>query len=406
MRQRVVAAVAAMLLAAWCGRWAFALPWLRADGTRIVDARGKTLVLRGINLGGWLVEEMWMMPFETEPPAGSGFQPVRDHVSLWAVIQKRFGDAGVERIRTALRDAWITDADFDRIRAAGFNCVRLPFLYDLLSEPDGLRWLDLAIERAGKRGIYVILDMHGAPGRQSADHHTGQEGVNQLFKDPANVAEMARDWEMIARRYRTRPEVAGYDVMNEPMGAPNMDAVLAVYERVYPAIRAADSRHLLFLEDGYKGPDGFPVPSERGWQNVVYSTHTYQFHAKKEKDHLDAFNGLARQIAGLQERWNAPYYLGEFNLEPHGSAALMGAVIKILESHGWSWSPWTYKVVMSHPESSMWGLYRDPQAVTPLNPFTDSEADLLKKLDQVRTERLEEYPGMTAVYRVVGTSPP
>src|SRR5262249_28488545 len=73
MKQLFAILFAVLLVAPWSEagrRPAEATPWLQAGGTRLVDPAGRTVVLRGINLGGWLVEEIWMMPFAADPPAG------------------------------------------------------------------------------------------------------------------------------------------------------------------------------------------------------------------------------------------------------------------------------------------------------------------------------------------------
>src|SRR3954470_21458916 len=87
-------------------------PWLRIDGTHLATDSGEPITLRGVNLGGWLVEEVWMMPFETKPPENSGAPEIKDHVSLWTTIEKRLGPEAMQRMRTNLRNAWLTDADF------------------------------------------------------------------------------------------------------------------------------------------------------------------------------------------------------------------------------------------------------------------------------------------------------
>jgi len=378
------------------------LQWLRTQGTRIVDDRGKTIILRGINLGGWLVEEMWMMPFETKPPAASEFPAIRDHVTLWETIEKRFGKAGEERIRTALRNSWLNEADFDHIRAAGFNCVRLPFLYDLLDEPDGLNWLDRAIDWAGKRSIYVILDLHGAPGRQSNDHHTGEAERNQFFYDPAMVESAETVWTRIAIRYRDRPEVAAYDLLNEPMGAPNTSTLYLVQNRLYQAIRSVDQRHIIIIEDGYTDVEDIPYPAVSGWDNVVLSSHAYLFEAKSEQDYLNALQWYVPMIEKTQNERQVPLYLGEFNLEPNGTPKTMATVLKTMNEKVWSWSVWCYKVVEKGGTSSMWGLYRNTQPVMPLDPFCDSEAELVRKMEQIRTERLDKYEELLQVYQAAG----
>ncbi len=380
------------------------LPWLDANGPSIVNADGQKTLLGGVNLGGWLVEEMWMMPFQTEPPAGSPFKPVKDHVSLWSVVTQRFGPVEANHLKQALRKAWITEADFDRIQAAGHNCIRLPFLYDLIDEKDGFGWLDKAISWASERGMYVILDLHGAPGRQSGEHHTGETGVNRLFSDPEMAAETEAVWRRIAQRYRDRPEVAGYDLLNEPMGASDSTQLYRLQDSLYHAIRAVDPRHLIFIEDGYKGMQQMPIPAAKRWTNVVLSVHSYYFDAKTEPDHRKNLERFCATVAAQQRLRAAPFYLGEFNLEPHGTPATVAAYLAAMRQRGWSWSFWTYKTFMKggSGDTSMWGWIRSPKpAAAPLNPFTDSVAELLRKIELTRTEKLQEHQllGQALVWR-------
>src|SRR5262249_54050567 len=75
------------------------LPWLHAEETQVVDDQGRPVVLRGVNLGGWLVEEMWMMPFQTKPPHGTKLPEVKDHISLWRTIAQRLGATERDRLR-------------------------------------------------------------------------------------------------------------------------------------------------------------------------------------------------------------------------------------------------------------------------------------------------------------------
>ena len=394
-----------LLLLLGCARVGCAadLPWLRADGSRIVDAGGKPVVLRGVNLGGWLVEEIWMMPFASKPPEGSRFKPITDYTTLWGTIDARFGAAETHRLRTALRNAWLSEADFDRFRAAGFNCVRLPFLHDQMNEPGGLfPWLDRAIGWAEKRGMYVILDLHGAPGRQSKDHHTGEAGVNRLFHDPVMVARTEEVWKQVARRYRNRPAVAAYDLLNEPMGAPTNSTLYLVQDRLYRAIRSVDSRHLIIFEDGYKGIENMPDPAVAGWQNVVYSIHSYKFDAKSEQDHRQHLQWLVGAVEKKQKERPVPFFLGEFNLEPHGTPEVIATFVKTLTGKGWSWSLWTYKVAGPPGGRSLWGWYYVPRGVQVLDPYRDSPAELVRKMEQVRTENMQEHQELGRALRTAG----
>jgi endoglucanase len=374
------------------------LPFLHAQGTQIVDPVGHPVILRGINLGGWLVEEPWMEPFVTTPPSGSDLQTVRDHVSLWKVVGKRFGTAGMLKARTQFRDAWLNESDFDRIHAAGLNCVRLPFLASLAGEPDGMAWLDKAIAWAGARGIYVVLDLHGVPGGQSDQDHTGQAGVNAFFKTPADITATEALWTRIAKRYAGNPVVAGYDIVNEPTGTPNSDTLYVVEDHLYQAVRAGDPKHLVFIEDGYTGVPWMPYPVPIGWTNVVYSWHSYQFDAKSPQDHLDTIQKDLAQIAKMQKTRQVPFYIGEFGLEPNATAQTVGTVINDFDAQGVSWSLWTYKAIFGGNQN-LWALYENSQPLTPLDPYRDTPAQWQQKCAQVRTENLTENSGMAQAFQ-------
>ena len=375
------------------------LPMLHAQGTDIKDASGHTVTLTGINLGGWLVEEMWMQPFVTTPPAGSAWKPIKDHVSLWGTVEKRFGTPGKNRVQAAFREAWLNESDFQRIHAAGFNCVRLPFLASLIEEPGGLHWLDQAIAWAGENRIYVILDLHGAPGGQSDQQHTGQADVNAFFRDPANIAQAEAVWTQIARRYKDTPTVAGYDTLNEPTGTPNSDTLYVVQDRLYRAIRAGDPKHLIFIEDGYTGLQWMPFPAPSGWENVAYSTHYYDFNAKSVDDQQKALDDYVVGVVREQNRRQVPFYVGEYGLEPHGTTSLLASFIQTLQGKHLSSSMWTYKVAWSGGGQSLWSLYSNARAITPLDPFQDTEADLIRKCAQVRTEQIEVNPDVAQAFQ-------
>ena len=63
-------------------------------------------------------------------------------------------------------NCWITREDFVRVKELGLNCVRLPFLHDSLDAPDGpFSRIDQAVAWARETGVYLILDLHGTPGR-------------------------------------------------------------------------------------------------------------------------------------------------------------------------------------------------------------------------------------------------
>ena len=372
---------------------------LHAQGTQIVDAAGKAVVLRGVNLGGWLIEEPWMMPLQTRPPDGSALPPLKDHASLGVILEKRFGTAGAARVQTAFQDAWVNESDFDRMQKAGVNCVRLPFLAGQIAEPTTLAKIDQAVTWASARGMYVVLDMHGAPGSQSDQGHTGKADRNEFFKDPANVARAEALWTQIARRYKDNPAVAGYDLLNEPTGTPNSDTLYVVTDRLYRAVRAADPTHLVFIEDGYTGVQWMPFPGPCGWTNVVYSTHYYRFEAKSADGQRKEFTAYLASAMKERDLRKVPFYVGEFGFEPHGDTTVEANAVQKMNAGGVSWSAWTYKVIFGGGNLTLWSLIGNSKPVEKLDPYADSEAELIRKSAAVRSENLAQNNAVAAAFR-------
>lgn len=358
---------------------------IHTDGQSLATPDGKRILLRGVNFGSWFVEEIWMTPWKNKESA-SGPETVRDHDSLWGTIENRLGKDSMIRIRNAWRDNWITDEDFKRVKAMGMNHVRLPILHDLIDEPGGMDRLKSAVAMAKKAGLYVVLDMHGCPGGQSNEHHTGKENRNRLWFDVQNIAEMERKWTTLATAFRNDPTVAIYDIMNEPMGAPNPAMLHLVYDRVIRAIRKVDPNKVVLVDDGYKGFDTTPHPNVPGWTNVAFSLHFYNFDAKAPEDHYATRVKDDVKIKELQGYRNAPIYVGEFQLEPQYSAKGMKDFTGELTKQGWSWAVWAWKACGAEATVGQWGLYRPGGAYEVADPFHDSESELIRKIKKFRTE--------------------
>lgn len=371
------------------------LGWVHVQGTQLVGPDGKPVTVRGVNLGGWLVQEPWMMPLASTQQGGPA---IKDQATLWNTVAQRFGPAEMNKIRDAYRSAWLTDADFARIKAAGFTTVRVPFTYADLQEPDGTKWLDWEIQAAAKHGLYTILDLHGAPGGQSTAMHTGQADQNQFFKNPADVQKAAHLWQQLAARYADNPAVLGYDLLNEPMGATSTQQLYQAQNALYQAIRKVDTKHVIFFEDGYKGVDTFPDPKQYGWHNVAFSIHQYDFNAKPA-DQLKALQSTLNKVKAVEKKRGVPVYIGEFNV-PDTDSKTLAKFVGALNDAQLPWTMWTYKVVTSgSSKNSVWGLYRNTTSVPGLDVAHDSEAQLLAKIDAMRTENLQAVPGEIAMFQ-------
>ena len=375
------------------------LPPLTTKGTDLVTPDGTVVRLHGVNLGGWLVEEMWMTPWQDKPPTGSTLPKIEDHVSLWNVVEKRFGHEGTIRVRNAWRDNWIMESDFATIKSDGFDHVRLPFLDSLLDEPDGMALLHKAVDTAARHGLYTILDMHGAPGGQNSSDHSGQVNRNRLWFDVENITKMENLWTTLGREFGSDPNVAAFDLMNEPMGAPNPAMLNLVYDRVYRAVRKTAPTKVLLIEDGYKGFDTTPHPNLAQWTNVAFSLHFYNFDAKAPSDHLKALKSHESKDKELQGYRQTPLYIGEFNLEPNSTPEASHDVTHEMTAAGWSWTIWTYKTDAKGGPMGQWGVYSLPGKPVPLDPYADSESELIAKMKSVRTTNFKPVPGLIDALR-------
>src|SRR5678815_1339579 len=112
--------IATLLLALVPLAGAADLPRIHADGTRYVDDAGRPVILRGCNLGNWLVLEMWMCHWD-----GAG-----DQWEVERILAERFGVEQKDRWLDKYRESFIQDRDFELIKSFGFNCVRIPFHYN------------------------------------------------------------------------------------------------------------------------------------------------------------------------------------------------------------------------------------------------------------------------------------
>jgi len=344
---------------------------VKTAGTRFVDSEGQPIVLRGCNVGNWLLLEMWMLDI----------QGVADQHEFEAILEKRFGKDRRHSLMETYRENYIRPRDFDIIKSFGFNLVRVPFDYALVEDPEhpghlhpgGVAWLDRAVRMARDAGLYVILDMHGAPGRQSLDHTTGWSGQNRLWYDEQAQAQMVSLWTELAARYRDETAVMGYDLVNEPFGdgkTENHQPILvALVDRLILAIHTVDTNHVIFAPSTFQGVEFYGKPADRGWVNVAFTEHYYPgiFGSPSTFDSHARFFGrnIPAKAAHLEDV-QATLLVGEFNvvLEHLKPAALMRKYYDEYARHGWAATMWSYKLLRKGGGAggSFWGMVanRDP----------------------------------------------
>ena len=219
----------------------------------------------------------------------------------------------------------------------------------------GFQRLDWLLSVCEKHGIYVILDLQGAPGGQSTNHSTGKAGRNVLYTDEAAMEMAERLWTGIADRYKDSPVVAAYDLLNEPQNngdtegvnnwAAESDAAVEntnkAYDRLYHAVRSVDEKHMISFE-GVWSAFVLPDPKDFGYENMLYQLHLYD----TDKGMIDYRIG---EMKKARRKWNVAVISGEFNhFEQEAYTCRRYNREKI------SYVKWTYKTLNT---GSNWGIF-------------------------------------------------
>ena len=374
--------------------------FLKADGKVLKNnyGQGDTIYLRGTNAGGYMLQEFWMTPT-------SYSTNVTDQTDIINTLTSRFGSSAAKTLIDTYEKNYWTESDFDICVALGINCIRLPLWYRNFVDENN-NWysnaferVDWFVEQAGKRGIYVIIDMHGAYGSQNGSDHSGvdggsnKQGASEFFfgsNAASNQEKYYQMWEKLAEHFNSNPVVAGYDLLNEPYNEYRYNSGYSdeqlhswlwnIYDNAYKRIRQKDSNHVIIMESTWE-PYDLPNPDSYGWENVMYEYHNYLY--------SDYDNANGQQITNMQNRinninnanYNVPSYLGEFNYFNNTDAWAHG--LKLLNDNGLNWTSWSYKCVS---EYGNWGLVN--QSVESVNIESDSYDTILSKWSNVGSSYL------------------
>jgi len=303
---------------------------LDVDGTRLVDAQGRTITLRGINTGGRSKFAPYS-PFEYEPGA----------------------------FDTALADY------LDRLEAWGFDVLRVPFSWEAVEPSEGLideeflvRY-DALLDGAHERGLWTIVDFHqdlysevycgdGFPAWTLDDppepHHdceawfTGyaldddvQQAFELLWTDVTGVrTAFAEMWDLMVDRHAGRPGVIGFEVINEPgWGHEDYDAwesgtLPDFYSEMGARIHARAPDALIFFDatglDAISAETSLVRPQG---DRLVFAPHFYDPTTFLGEGQLQMDVAASLQVwADLGRDWDVPVLVGEFGIEhEHPQAA-------------------------------------------------------------------------------------
>jgi len=302
--------------------------FVHTAGPDLVDGNGKPLMLRGINLGNWLEPEGYMFHFE------GGAQSPHEIEDL---VQELIGPEKAEAFWHEWRESYITGPDLDRLKQMGFNSARVPIHWKFFDtdNADGFRLLDHLVEWARKDGIYVIIDLHCAPGGQTGTNIDDSGGYPWLYSNPEAQKHTIDIWRRIARRYSKEPIVLGYDLLNEPI--PHFPQLRRydkdlepLFRRISSAIREVDRNHVLILEGAIWDSD-FKVFGPPYDSNAMYSFHKYWTAPDVS---------VIREYLDFRDKYHVPIWLGESG---ENKDEWIAAFTKTLEDNHVGWCFWPYK---------------------------------------------------------------
>lgn len=326
--------------------------YLRADGRRIVNGKGEEFLPLGVAFGNWLLCEGNMWAFGE----GNYYDRPRRFESL---IRELCGSEYASTFWDRFRDNFVSEADIKAIAEYGFNSVRIPINWRVLleEEPDvrfiekGFALLDRCIDQCEKYGLYVFLDLHGAVGGQTGTHIDDSiNNIPRLFIDEDAYEKTLEIWRELARRYKDRWIVGGYDLLNEPLSGDHRrynDRLIKFYEDCVSVIRKVDDRHMIIIEgtNGASEPAPFVKLFDR---NSVISFHMYCSMPCEE---------LFAPWLALSEKYDLPLWLGETGRgRPEWFTASYTMALQLgIGVNFWPWKRTAWRVgCLSNPAPRGW----------------------------------------------------
>ncbi len=323
--------------------------FLHAEGSKIVDGAGKEVLLKGIGLGGWMLQGPYML----ELPAS-----IKTQHQFKEKIIELIGKEKAAQFYTAWLKDGMQQSDVDSLKAWGFNSIRLPMHYDLFTLPadkepiagkntwlkTGFELTDSLLKWCSEDHIYLILDLHAAPGGQGHDLAIADRDSSKpsLWQSKANQEKTIALWKKLAARYRNAEWIGGYDLLNEPnwsfehpfdrkdhgVNDTGNAPLRKLLIQITKAIRSVDKNHIIIIEgngwaNNYKGL----MPP---WDHdMVVSFHKYW-----NKNDVASI----QKYLDIRDHYHIPLWLGESG---ENNNNWYRDCIHLVESHdiGWSWWP-------------------------------------------------------------------
>jgi endoglucanase len=308
--------------------------FITVKGQEIIGQDNKPFLIKGTNLGNWLVPEGYMFQFKK----------VNSQRLINEALTELVGPEEMKLFWKKFQDTYITEADIHFIKASGCNSIRIPFNYKMFTTEDymgqnnpnrGFELLDRVIGWCKKENLYVMLDMHCAPGGQTGDNIDDGNGYPFLFNSAASRKLTSDIWRKIANRYKNETIILGYDLLNEPIAHYFDVAALnphlePTYKEITAAIRSVDKNHILFI-GGAQWDSNFKVFGPPFDSKLVYTFHKYW---------TDPTQKVIQEYIDFRNKYNVPIYVGETG---ENTDEWVRDFRLVCEKNNIGWHYWPYK---------------------------------------------------------------
>ena len=315
--------------------------FVHVDGPNLIKPDGEKLLIVGTNLGNWLNPEGYMF----------GFQKCNSYGMINQMFCELVGPQTTAHFWQDFKDNYITRADIDFIAKTGANTIRLPFHYKLFTDEDymgntspltsreGFARIDSVVSWCKANDLYLILDMHDAPGGQTGDNIDDSYGYPWLFENEEAQQQYCSIWRMIADYYKNETTILGYELINEPLPhyLENKDElnllVEPLYKRVTAVIREVDANHVILL-GGPQWNSTFECFTDWSFDpQLMYTCHRYGGPATKE---------AIQSYIDFRDKSNRPMYMGELG---HNTMEWQTDFSRVMRENNIGYTYWPYKKV-------------------------------------------------------------
>ena len=352
----------------------------------IVNDENKPVFLRGVNLGSWLMMEAYFF-----------YSPNIPEKAFRREFIKALGRDALDDFDRSFRAHFITERDIQWVKKSGFNCVRVPFHHRVVEgkpytyDSPGLSFLDDIVRWGEKHKVWVILDLHAAPGAQNHDWHSDSAGKAELWTNQTYQKRTLALWEFLADRYKDREYVAGYDLLNEAV-LQDPGPLNTFYKKLIQRIRSVDGRHILFIEgnrwaqdieclDAFE--DGNYALSIHSYEPIDFTFNfvphvSYPIRCRGKRWNKGVMKKNLSRHARLARQRGVPVFVGEFGVNYRGGCygehLWVKDMVDCFQEFGFHWTYWTYKAVKNgvFPDGLL-SYYDNPPWVNRLGPRTGWE---------------------------------